>query len=541
MPHLSPLQVISAYRPHDYTLHGLFSSRMEKDPDRPFVEFRERKWSWRAFQHAIDQTVRVLRSRGIGHGDRVALMATNSDAHVLLLFALARIGAILVPVNPEFGVKEAQYVMGHAGVSAVACSAETVQTATAACEGLQPAPWFCAVDSDEYGVPWLLRLMKEAPDAPLPDNPPADTTVAIIYSSGTTGFPKGVMHSQRNFVRSGERHLTRVELQPDDRSLCILPMFHINALFYSVASAVAAGSTLIIVPKFSASQFWRTAADVGATQVNVIMAVSTILARRPRSEFVPEHRLRVVNGAPFTRETLDVFENEFGIERVVEGFGMTEIPGAFSNPYAGPHKVGSMGRPGIYADPAVPWTQARVVDEEGRDLPDDCTGELVVRIPSLMQGYYNDPEQTRAAFRDGWFLTGDLVKRDSDGYFWFVARKKDIIRRRGENVAGAELDRVISEHPAVSEAAAIAVDSELGEDEILVVVVVKPEHVLTPEAIRDWCAERLAAHKVPRFVVFAESLPHTPTHKVAKFMLKKDATLRARATDLQHASGATGR
>jgi crotonobetaine/carnitine-CoA ligase len=149
-----------------------------------------------------------------------------------------------------------------------------------------------------------------------------------------------------------------------------------------------------------------------------------------------------------------------------------------------------------------------------------------------MQGYFRDPEQTRDAFRDGWFLTGDLVRRDADGWFHFVSRKKDIIRRRGENIAGAELDRVIESHPAVHEAAAIPVPSELGEDEILVAVVLKPGQHTRAEDIAQWCRERLAPQKVPRYVLFADRLPHTPTHKVAKQALKSDATLKARATDL---------
>jgi crotonobetaine/carnitine-CoA ligase len=149
-----------------------------------------------------------------------------------------------------------------------------------------------------------------------------------------------------------------------------------------------------------------------------------------------------------------------------------------------------------------------------------------------MQGYFRDPEQTRAAFRDGWFLTGDLVKHDADGYFYFVTRKKDIIRRRGENIAGAELDRVIGAHPAVHEAAAIPVPAELGEDEILVAVVLKPGASASANDIAQWCRERLAPMKVPRYVLFVDELPHTPTHKVAKMELRKDATLRERAVDL---------
>jgi crotonobetaine/carnitine-CoA ligase len=177
-----------------------------------------------------------------------------------------------------------------------------------------------------------------------------------------------------------------------------------------------------------------------------------------------------------------------------------------------------------------------VVDDEGRDVGVGEEGELLVKTPIIMQGYFRDPEQTREAFHDGWFKTGDLVKRDQDGYFFFVSRKKDIIRRRGENIAGAELDRVVGSHPAVHEAAAVPVPAELGEDEILVAVVLKPGASATAQDIAQWCREHLAPQKVPRYVLFADELPHTPTHKIAKAVLKKDPTLKERATDLERAA-----
>ena len=538
MTGLAPLEVISRYPSHDYTLAGALTGRAAHAGARPFLLFENKVITWNAFADCVRRAAQMLVARGIKHGDRVGIVAGNSDAHVLLLFACARIGAIMVPVNPEYGAAEAGYVLEHAGVAAVIASNVTLEVVKVACANIAPRPWFALTDTALEDVPDIFALIDAAPEIELPAAGGADDTFVIIYTSGTTGFPKGVMHSQRNFVLAGERHVMRVHLQPDDRVLCVLPMFHVNALFNVLASTLAAGACMIVAPRFSASNFWRLAAGSGATQVNVMAAVSTILARRPRSEYVAEHQLRVVNGSGFSEETLAVFKNDFHVPTIIEGLGMTEIPGAFSNPFEGPHKLAAMGRPGLHPDPAQPWTQTRILDDDGRDAAEGAAGELAVKIPTLMQGYYKDPEQTAASFRDGWFMTGDLVRRDEDGYFHFVARKKDNIRRRGENIAGAELDRVIGEHPDVSEVAAIAVPADVGEEEVLVAIVRRAGGGVDAGGIRAWCAERLAAHKLPRYVAFVDQLPHTPTHKVAKHLLKADATLRARAVDCETAGRA---
>ncbi len=525
-----PLEVLRLYPEHDYTLNGVLASRAGRDPARPFIVFRERSHSWGEFGRAVDAAARMLAARGIGHGDRMAVMARNCDGHVLMLFALARLGAIMVPVNPEFGVEEAKYVLHHAGVSAVAATQDTLDVARQAAAGLKTPAWFVMLDAAAAGVPALDDLLKTAPAADLPRDIKGDDTCLIVYTSGTTGFPKGAMHSQRSFVTGGEAFVQRVYLQDDDRVMIVLPMFHINAMFYSVAGTLAAGACMIIVPKFSASTFWQTAVDTGATEVNIIEAIGSILRNRPRSEFRPEHRITKVYGV---RASMDeTFRTEFRIPHRIGGYGMTEIPGVTCNPFEGPQKLGSMGPVGRHPDPARPWAQCRVVDDEGRDLPDNEPGELWVKTPIIMQGYFRDPEQTANAFHDGWFKTGDLVKRDSDGYYYFISRKRDIIRRRGENIAAAELDRVVGEHPAVAEAGTIAVPSELGEDEIFVVCALKPGATVSAQEIADWCRERLAPQKVPRFVAFVDELPHTPTHKILKAQLREDKALRARAVDL---------
>jgi len=525
----TPLDVLRLYREHDYTLHGALQSRMARDPQRPFLLFNGTR-SWQEFADAAHQTARVLAARGIAKGDRVAVMAQNSDGHALMLFALARLGAIMVPVNPGFGVEEARYVMHHAEVSGVVAASDTLDVARKACHGLSSTPWFVMLDAGRHDLPLLGDLIARAPDIELPGGISADDTCLIVYTSGTTGFPKGAMHSQRSFVTCGEAFVQRVYLQHDDRVMIVLPLFHINALFYSLAGTLAAGCSALIINKFSASSFWQTAADYGITEVNIIEAIGTILKNRPRSEFRPQHTIRVIYGV--RESAADCFRDEFGVAHCIGGYGMTEIPGVTCNPFEGPQKPGSMGPIGRHPDPARPWAQCRVVDDAGCDVADGEVGELIVKTPIIMQGYFRDPEQTRDTFRDGWFLTGDLVRRDADGYFYFVSRKKDIIRRRGENIAGAELDRVIGAHPAVHEAAAIPVPAELGEDEILVAIVKKPGSELTAEAVSQWCRERLAPMKVPRYVVFVGDLPHTPTHKVAKAVLRKDATLLQRATDL---------
>lgn len=535
-----PLEVLSLYSEHDYTLNGALASRAQRDPRHPFMRYRDRTWSWQEFSEQVDAVARVLASRGITKGDRMAVMARNCDGHIVLLFALSRLGAIMVPVNPEFGVEEAKYVLHHAEVSAVAATQDTVDIARKAAAGLKTPAWFVMLDAASGDAPALEDLAGSAPKAELPADIAGDATCLIVYTSGTTGFPKGAMHSQKSFVTGGEAFVQRVHLQDDDRVMIVLPLFHINAMFYSVAGTLAAGASMIIIPKFSASNFWQIAVDTGATQVNIIEAIGSILRNRPRSEFRPEHRIARVYGV---RASMDeTFKNDFKIPHRIGGYGMTEIPGVTCNPFDGVQKLGSMGPIGRHPDPAKPWAQCRVVDDEGNDVPVGEPGELWVKTPIIMQGYFRDPEQTANTFHDGWFKTGDLVKRDADDYFYFISRKRDIIRRRGENIAAAELDRVVGEHPAVAEAGTIAVPSELGEDDIFVVCAVKPGAKVTAEEIAEWCRARLAPQKVPRYVAFVDELPHTPTHKIAKAVLRADTALRATAVDLQPvAAGGRGK
>jgi crotonobetaine/carnitine-CoA ligase len=510
----------------------MLENRARVGPSRPLLLFQGRGCTYGEAAAQAETIARSLYARGVVKGERMAVMATNSEAHVLLLLALANLGAIAVPVNPELNATEAGYIFRHAEVAAVACTSATLPTARAACGDLPNPPWLLLLDGEAHSLATFPDLLRPSASQSRPKAGPDDTCL-ILYTSGTTGLPKGVMHSQRNFVLAGEVFVERMYLQPDDRLFVVLPLFHINALFYSLGGALAAGASLLLASRFSASAFWRVAAEGGATEVNILAAVGNILTRRPRSEFVSGHWLRKVYGAGMSAETLQVFPREFGVPTLIEGYGMTEVPGICNNPFHGLQKPGSMGCPAQHPDHSRIFSEMRVLDDEDHEVPVGRTGEIAVRSPIAMQGYYRDPEATTAAFRDGWFLTGDLGYRDADGYYYFVARKKDIIRRRGENISGAEIDRVIAAHPKVLEAAAIAVSGELGEDEILVVAVPRPGEALVPDEIADWCAEHLALYKRPRFLTLVGSLPYTPSHRVAKFKLKQDPMLRQRAVELR--------
>lgn len=523
---VEPLEVISRFRDHDYSLHDFLAARIERQPDASALEFDGETWNFEQLGTVAERWAGWLTARGVGEGDRVAVMAANHPHTIGLLFALARLGAILVPVNPDYGVREAAYVLDHAGAKGVVATAETLDIVTAALAQTQTNAWTISIGAALDAELMASGLCEACTGT-------GDMACLIIYTSGTTGFPKGALHGQRGFILTAEAFVERLWLQPDERVLCVMPMFHINALMYSLGGALACGGTLLLARRFSASNFWRLAADTRATQVNLVAAAGSILSQRPRSEFVPGHSLGKMFVAPQTKQMVEALRDELGVPILIECYGMTEIPGVISNPFKGPHKLGTMGILCKHPDPRIERPQARIVDDTGQDVPSGGVGELLIRTPTLMLGYYRDPEQTQQAFHEGWFKTGDLVTQEDDGYFRFVARKKDIIRRRGENIASAEVERVVGEHPQVADVAVVGVPSELGEEDILAAVVLV--HGCQPDAgaIATWIRERLAAVKVPRYIAFVNAIPHTATHKPAKQRLKEDPDLVKNAIDLQ--------
>lgn len=507
---MNSLEVLNLYKAHEYTLSTLLESRKEKNAGAPCVLFeKERSLSWDETYSLCAGISKHLAEKKLKACTKVAIVARNSDLYVALFFALADQNLIAVPVNPELTESEMHYILKHSDSQLVLHENIFSQKVAQATKNLN-----CETEEldDTYltlNAPKLFHRGK------------ADNTCLILYTSGTTGFPKGVMHSQKNAVMAGEAFVERMLLNPQDRLLCILPFFHINALFYSLMGAFASGATLLVTQKFSASQFWNLATELKATQVNIIAAVGNILAQRDRKEFNAKHNLQKIYGAPVSAHIEKVFVEDFKVPVVLEGYGMTEIPGAINNQIKGKWKVGTMGVAAKHPQPELKFTELKIIDDEEKEITDSSAGELVVKTPILMQGYFKDPVQTKASFTaDGYFKTGDLVKRDNEGFYVFVTRKKDIIRRRGENISGAEIDRCVSLHPKVAECAAIGVPSPLGEEEIFLAIVPKDNSSLDEKEIFEWCQKNLSSIKCPKYIKKFISLPHTPTARVAKFKLK---------------------
>ncbi len=498
----------------ELTIPRLLRARAEALPDEPFLSFGDDTWSYARFGAEVGRVARGLQRAGVGPGQRVALFLPNSPEFLFVWFALASLRAIAVPINTAFRPPEVAYPLAHAEPSLVVAAEglrETLEPAMAEAALRRPVLWV---------GPQGLPLDDAGEGRPDPTAAEPEDVCCFIYTSGTTGRPKAVMQTQRNYVLTGEGFARWLRLRRDDRVMTLLPLFHINAQAYSTMGALAAGAGLILLERFSAGQFWDQARRYRATEINVIGSMLLMLGKQPPSPRDREHEVRVLYGAPAPREVCRPLEERFGVA-VVEGFGMSECTFGLIQPLDGPRVPGSMGRPRELPERGI-TNDVRVVDAEGRDCPPDAPGELIIRNAVMMAGYYKDPERTGEALRDGWLRTGDMATRDADGEFFYVGRKKELIRRRGENISPAEVEAVLHAHPAVAEAAVVGVPSQFSEEDVAAFVVPAAGAAATAEELRAWCAERLAPFKVPTEWRFLEALPKTSTQKVQKDALRAE-------------------
>ena len=505
------------------SLRDFIESTAAVDPDRPFIWYEDRVFTYAQFDRRVNQTANAFLSLGVKKGDKVCLMMSNRPEFLFTWLGLNKIGAIMVPINSGFKVPEAEYIVDHSEAIGIVSSKETKAVCKRAGSKSETIRWIASYDvMDSSDVVPFEKRVKKASESLQPTYIHSEDIASIIYTSGTTGPPKGVMHSHGAYILCGKAMVLRAALTKKDRLMIILPLFHANAQFYSMMGAFAARAAVVLTQRFSASHFWKQVYDYRVTQFSFIGAIGRILMARPKSEYVSGHQIRVVNGGPIPEDIYEALTKRFEIPEAIDGYGLTECTCVCHNPIYGLKKIGSMGLPAEGPGKGQVMTEMKVVDDQGHELFPNEKGELIIRSPLLMKGYFRQPDQTAVAYQNGWFLTGDYCYRDEDGYYFFIDRKKDIIRRRGENISSLEVESVLLAFPGIKEAAVVSTQSSLSEDEVKAFIVLQEGVMIEPETIIDWCRERLADFKIPRYLTFTQSLPKTPTQRVAKYILKQD-------------------
>jgi carnitine-CoA ligase len=457
----------------------------------------------------------ALAAAGVEKGDRVVVISENRWEVLALWLGCAWRGAVFAPVNTASRGAQLEHILGNAGPRIVAVEASLIgRLAEVALPVELERVWKIG---EGEAAPGLAVDVEPLPDGSEPVEPHAASagdTLAILYTSGTTGPSKGVVCPHAQFTWWGENVGRWLELTPDDVLYTCLPLFHTNALNAFVQSLMH-GSEYVVGPRFSASRFWQRVVDAEATVTYLLGAMVSILVGRPPSPADLAHRVRVALAPATAAETWRAFEERFGI-RIVEGHGMTET-NAVIGPRDGQQRPGWMGR-------TMPGFEARVVDEQDVEVPDGTAGELVLRADApyaFSTGYWRMPEETVAAWRNLWFHSGDRAVRDEEGYFRFLDRLKDAIRRRGENISSWEVEEALLRHPSVAAAAVVPVPSELGEDEVMAFVVTVPGKAIDPVELVRFCEPLLSYFAIPRFVDVVEKLPLTENGKVRKAVLRE--------------------
>jgi crotonobetaine/carnitine-CoA ligase len=459
-----------------------------------------------------------LREAGVRRGDLVVVTARTTPPYLLCWLALATLGAVTVPTDPAATAQELAGLVGQVKPRTLISDAALSRVLTDA--GLAEAVLSRAGAANVLGVESLVGdwwVEDETGGAGLTVDVAPDDLAMLIPTSGTTGRSKLVMQTHRAYAMAGEGFPYWMELGPTDRLMTSLPLFHINAPAYSVLGSLACGAGLVLLPRFSASGFLDSARRHGATEFNAIGAMLEILMRQPPRPDDADTPLRLCYTGPSpAQEWQEAFERRFGL-RVVCGYAMSE------SPYGliwrrGTRPFGTLGSPRQHPSLGT-VNEARVLDEDKHECGPGETGELLLRNPTVTPGYWGMPGETAAAVVDGWMHTGDLVTVNADGTYTFVARRKEVLRRRGQNLSPTEVEEAILAHPAVLEVAVVGVASELTEDEVKAFVVAEPGGVLDFAELRAWTGQRLSAFKVPRFWQALDALPRTPTSRVAKHRL----------------------
>jgi crotonobetaine/carnitine-CoA ligase len=501
--------------------------------DRECIIFEDRagavqRYTYREFNEQVDKYATVLHTLGIKKDDKVNVHLLNSPEYLFSWFACAKLGAVMIPTNVLCAPFEMEYFVDFAECVAVITEPaymEMYRSVLDKCPRVKHT--IVTRTSPLYPNQKLYPnavIMQDVLKDTVPAVPPvavdSEDDLMMLFTSGTTSRPKAVQLTHANALFAGIFGAQGYKVVPEDRHFMVLPMFHVNAQFISVMPTLTAGATLVMAEQFSASKYMEQARRYGATTASLVAATAKMILAQPRHELDGQNAFRLIMYAiAITEEQWTEFETRFQVP-LSDLWGLTEtLAETTMNPPDLEMKRNCIGLPRL-------GNEMKVVDDGGKEVPAGTVGEIVVHgVPgrTIMKGYYKNPEATAQTIRDGWLHTGDNGYMDEDGYFHFVDRKKDMIKRGGENVAAVEVEYVLSLHPKVQEAAVVGVPDPIRDEAIMALIVLQEGESCTDEEIINFCKERLAKFKVPSFVEFKKSFPKTSIGKVQKNILRQEA------------------
>jgi len=505
------------------TVGQLLATRAKEIPDRVYIRFEDKAITYGEFDRMVNQVANRLLAAGIRKGDRVGLFLDNSIEYCLLFWAIARVGAVMVPMNTGYPADELRYAVNHSEQILLFAHdhlRSVVEECRDQCTSLKEVVY---VGGPE---PNFETWLHGSTDTPVEVDVSPRDLLGVYYTSGTTARPKGVMLCHNSYVLGADFWCSAFECKEEDTLYGFFTLFHANNGIYLQVGAVLNGCTFAFRRGFSVREHWDLVQKFDATVFNSAGGISSMLAAQPPSEKDKAHRVRaVVNGINMGAEAKKAFEDRFGVV-LLDAYSLTEcLTGTIERladvPKRTFERLKTIGRPSE-------WVEMKIVDDDGNELPPGEKGEICFKGPAVMLGYLNNPEETAKALKDGWLYTGDVGYVDGDGYLYYSDRKKDMIKHKGENVASAEVERVLCSHPSVQEAAVIGVPDPFVDEEIKAYIILKPGEKEDPWALIEHCRKYLEEFKVPRFIEFRDSFPRpTAVPKILK------AALRAEKADLR--------
>jgi crotonobetaine/carnitine-CoA ligase len=510
MPKLGGSNVATTRRTNMHCIGASLEQAASRNPDKALLVFKDQEVAYGDFLETMQRVAHGLLSLGVKKGDKVAILLPNCLEFPYSWLAANTIGAVMVPVNGRFVDEEVKYVLGHSEASVLVTSGSYMELVGGIKGELPRLEIIINVDGAHASdsIPFS-ALLDSAAGSLAVDVGPEDDAV-ILYTSGTTGHPKGCLASHEYFLNLGDIQGQLFQLTSADRVFTAQPFYYMDPQWNTIMCMMY-NATLVLAERFSTSRFWDQVRDNRITCFYCIGSMTSFLYNMPPSERDRQHYVRMVQTSGIPPRIHQAWEERFGVP-VFEIYASTETTADIAVTHDMDRKVGTacIGRP-------VYYREARIVDENDIELARGEVGEIVLkRGQGMMKGYYKDPEATEMAFRGGWFHSGDLGYQDEDGDYHFVGRKKDIIRRGGENISAASVEQVLMDHPKILDAAVIAVKDPIRGEEVKAYIVPNAGVELTPEEIIEFCQQNMAAFKVPRYLEFKDELPKTPSERVQK-------------------------